>query len=193
MPLAELVLFLIGELRGAVLAAAAQPWTGLQVRFSRHTSGPPCVVSSSSSSKLSANVCRHVALLKTPASVVVLHSQRSICVVAAAAQLAGSVMHMHIRRQVVRQGCQHRTTLQARSWAEHSAIDKVATPRCLVSLPMPDGYAAAAGAAGCRHAFAHGAAATCRHQHSLPIQGFLHLAAENHPAAGGQPRARHQR
>lgn len=31
MPLAELVLFLLGELRGAVLAAGAESWMGLQV------------------------------------------------------------------------------------------------------------------------------------------------------------------
>lgn len=31
MPLAELVLFLLGELRGAVLAAGAECWMGLQV------------------------------------------------------------------------------------------------------------------------------------------------------------------
>lgn len=35
MPLAELVLFLLGELRGAVLAAGAESWMGLQVRASR--------------------------------------------------------------------------------------------------------------------------------------------------------------
>jgi hypothetical protein len=31
-PLAELVLFLLGELRGAVLASRAEAWMGLQVR-----------------------------------------------------------------------------------------------------------------------------------------------------------------
>jgi len=31
MPLAELVLFLLGELRGAVLAASAESWMGLKV------------------------------------------------------------------------------------------------------------------------------------------------------------------
>jgi hypothetical protein len=34
MPLAELVLFLLGELRGAVLAAGAESWLGLQVGMS---------------------------------------------------------------------------------------------------------------------------------------------------------------